>query len=141
MSARPNASRHLPIFGFVFCVLLAFPAIGADKEPTAQAQGISITGDPSPSTAGQTITFSATYRFHGTAPPASPPGRVVFSDNGMTLGLVRIVETGIHPPDDSLDARATFTTRALAPGRHIITAIYLDDAERMTVLALEHVVR
>lgn len=70
-----------------------------------------LTASPNPSQQGEAVTFIATVGTGG----AQPQGEVVFKDGTTIIG------------SDLLNAfgSATFTTSALAPGEHQITAVYL----------------
>jgi hypothetical protein len=134
----------LTVQSLALCTLLAPPALAAAPRPTAQMQGASLTSDPNPSAPGQAVTFTATYRLRGMLPPGHSAGRAVFSDNGLTLVMVRVIATGFQSTGDTdvTEARATFTTRSLAVGRHVITAIYLVESERAIDLkSVEQVVK
>jgi uncharacterized repeat protein (TIGR01451 family) len=65
-----------------------------------------------PSSAGQTVTFTATVT------GASPTGSVTFRDGTTTLGTATLSATG----------KAALSTSALSVGSHAITAVYGGDA-------------
>ena len=71
---------------------------------------IILTSSPNPSTYGQSVTFTATV-------PSGVTGAVEFVDGSTLLGAGAISGT-----------TATFTTNALTPGTHPVTAVYSGDA-------------
>jgi hypothetical protein len=73
-----------------------------------------------PSTAGQTVTFTATVSNGGLGTP-TPTGLVTFSDGATPLG------TGTLS-----GGAATFTTSSLGQGGHIITAAYGGDSNNLS---------
>lgn len=77
---------------------------------TLPATTTALTSDIDPSTAGQTVTFTATVL------PATATGTVNFLDNGTPIGSGTLAG-GV----------ATFSTSALTVGAHNITAAYLGD--------------
>jgi hypothetical protein len=134
----------LTVQSLALCALLAPPALAAAPRPTAQMQGALLTSDPNPSAPGQAVTFTATYHLRGMLPHGYGAGRTLFSDNGVTLLMARVIATGFLSTGetDVTEMHATFTTRSLAVGTHIITAIYLDDSERAIDLkSVEQVVK
>ena len=78
---------------------------------SAGASGTSIGSSANPSPFGQSVTFTATVT--GT----NPTGIVQFFDSATLLGSVTLAA-----------GSATFTTSALTPGPHSITAVYSGDA-------------
>jgi hypothetical protein len=70
-----------------------------------------ISTPPSPTTVGQTVTFTATVS------PASATGTVQFVDGGTVIGSAPVA-----------GGAAVFSTAALASGNHSITAAYSGDA-------------
>jgi len=68
-----------------------------------------------PSTAGQSVTFTATVT--GVATPGTPTGTVTFKDGATTLSSV-VLSGGV----------AKFSTSTLTVGTHSITAVYGGDA-------------
>jgi hypothetical protein len=86
-------------------------AFDADlRLPTATA----LLSSPNPSTAGQSVTFTATV----TAASGTPTGAVAFREGATTLGSASVDGSGI----------ATFTTSALGAGSHAVVASYGGDA-------------
>ena len=71
---------------------------------------IALTSSINPSSAGQSVTFTA-------AAPSGATGSVVFLDGATTLGTVGVTS-----------GQASFTTNALTAGSHIITADYGGDS-------------
>jgi hypothetical protein len=71
---------------------------------------------PSAPVSGQAVTFTATVAPASAGAPA-PTGTVTFTDGGAVLGTAPV-----------LGGVATFTTSALAPGPHAVTAAYGGDA-------------
>ena len=71
-----------------------------------------VTSTTNPSTTGQFVTFTANVTATG---GGTPTGSVTFFDNGVALGTVPLDTNG----------NATFTTSALGPGSHSITALFL----------------
>jgi hypothetical protein len=80
-------------------------------QSTVGPAGIAVTSSANPSTAGQSVTFTATLT------PSTATGTVVFKDNGTTIAT-QTISGGI----------ATYTTSTLAPGSHPITGVYSGDA-------------
>ncbi len=76
----------------------------------SQASGTALSAAPNPSIAGQNVTFTATVT------PSDATGTVTFLDGTTTLG------TGTLN-----GAVATYSTAALSPGTHSITAVYGGD--------------
>ncbi|HEV8242068.1 MAG TPA: Ig-like domain repeat protein, partial [Thermoanaerobaculia bacterium] len=70
---------------------------------------------PNPSTAGQSVTFTATVSAEG---GGSPSGTVTFHEATATLGSSALDASGI----------ATFTTSALGTGSHAVSASYGGDS-------------
>jgi len=77
-----------------------------------------VTPSVNPSSAFQTVTFTAEVDGQTGGPPT---GNVTFYDNGSFLTTLTLTPYG-------LNARATFTTSALAVGPHPITVSYSGDA-------------
>lgn len=75
---------------------------------------IGLTSSQNPSTALQSVTFTATL----SSPLGTPTGSVTFADNGIDLGTVSLDANG----------QATFSTATLAAGQHLITASYSGDS-------------
>ena len=71
---------------------------------------ITLTSSPNPSIYGQSVTFTATV-------PSGVTGTVQFVDGATVLGTATITGT-----------TATYTTNALTPGTHPVTAVYSGDA-------------
>jgi hypothetical protein len=90
---------------------------GAKVEAVSKASdSISLASSLNPSTAGQTVTFTATI--HATPPSIGvATGTVTFKDGTVTLGTGTL-SSGV----------ATFSTTSLAAGNHAITASYGGDA-------------
>jgi hypothetical protein len=92
---------------------------GSTSAPLAQVVQNStktvLASSPSPSTYGQTVTFSATVT--QTSGTATPTGTVQFYDGTTLLGSGTLNASGT----------ATFTTSSLAAGSHAISARYLGD--------------
>jgi hypothetical protein len=87
---------------------------GTPTASTAAATTIAITSSLDPSTAGQSVTFTATVT---SQTAGTITGTVTFLDGGTSIG------TG------SLSSgKATFTTTALTAGNHSVTASYPGDA-------------
>src|SRR5207245_1949837 len=81
----------------------------------------SLVAGPSPSAPGQAVTLTATVV--PVAPGAGvPSGTVTFSDGATVLGTAPLAQAGSGPD------QAAFTTSALAPGSHSLTAAYQGDA-------------
>ncbi len=81
------------------------------------ATKIAVVGQPSPSTVGQSVTFTATVR--ATSPGSGTPGgTVTFKDGTTTLGTVTLDGSGT----------ATFSTSALTAGSQTITVSYSGSA-------------
>jgi hypothetical protein len=79
------------------------------------ATTMALTVSASPALAGQPLELTATVQ--GTNPGFGPPtGNVLFQDGGVTIGIGAL-------NDDA----AFFTTTALAPGSHALTAVYVGD--------------
>jgi hypothetical protein len=83
-----------------------------------------LTSSSNPSTAGQSITFSAAVT--GLKAGAYPTGTVTFSDGGTVLGT-----STLAAPVSNVST-ATYTTSALAHGTHSITATYNGDTTNAT---------
>jgi Bacterial Ig-like domain (group 3) len=79
-----------------------------------------VTSSLNPSTAGQTVTFTATVTNSGLGTPA-PTGTVQFKDGATNLGVVTLV-----------GGSASFTTSALTQGPHSISAVYGGDTSNLT---------
>jgi uncharacterized repeat protein (TIGR01451 family) len=79
-----------------------------------------VTSSLNPSTAGQTVTFTATVTNSGLGTPA-PTGTVQFKDGATNLGVVTLV-----------GGSASFTTSALTQGPHTISAVYGGDTSNLT---------
>jgi Bacterial Ig-like domain (group 3) len=73
---------------------------------------VTITASPNPAIYNQTVTFKASVR--STQGNAVPPGSILFSDGGTTLGSVPLDSTGA----------ALFNISTLSVGVHAITAVY-----------------
>jgi hypothetical protein len=78
-----------------------------------------VTSSPNPSTPGQQVTFTAAV--DTTSGHVTPTGTVTFSEGTTTLGTGTLTAPGGTSPT------ATFTTSALTPGPHQITASYGGD--------------
>lgn len=79
-----------------------------------QLASVALAASPNPAVATQNVTLTATV----TASPATPTGNVVFYDGAGTIsGSVALNGSGV----------ASFTTDALGPGTHSLTAKYLGD--------------
>src|SRR5262249_44743349 len=87
--------------------------------PLATSQ-ISVSSSANPSTAGQTVTFTAVV----TAPghQGAPTGTVTFTIDGQAQAPVALAVVG------GVD-EARFTTSALAAGSHSVSAAYSGDAK------------
>ena len=83
----------------------------------ATASATSLGSSGSPSTQGQSVTFTATVSCS-----TPPTGTVTFSDGATTLATVALSGAGV----------ATFSTAALVLGTHTITAVYAGDANCAT---------
>jgi Bacterial Ig-like domain (group 3)/Autotransporter beta-domain/Immunoglobulin I-set domain len=77
---------------------------------------VTIASSLNPSTAGQTVTFTATVT------GAAPTGSVTFKDGATTLGTGTLNGSG----------QATLSTSSLSAGSHAITAVYGGDAGNNT---------
>jgi hypothetical protein len=77
---------------------------------------VAVSASPSPATAGQSVTFTATISSIPPGPPVT--GTVTFSDNGTPLGTASVGTNG----------QASFATSSLAAGSHVITASYGGDS-------------
>jgi len=77
-----------------------------------------LAASPNPSTPGQAVTFTATVKPSGSG---TPTGTVTFKDGGTTIGTGTLGGVGGAQ-------QATFTTSALTPGSHTITAVYNGDS-------------
>jgi RHS repeat-associated protein len=88
-----------------------------DVSPVTSATTTVLTSSPNPSTYGQPVTLTAAVS-PSASNPSTPAGTVTFLDGLTEIGT------------DTLDASglASFTTAALAPGDHLITADYAGDA-------------
>ena len=75
---------------------------------------VSVTASPDPVVSGNSVTFTATV--HGTTGNPTPTGTVQFVDGGTNLGNGNVT-AGV----------ATFSTSALTPGQHTISANYGGD--------------
>ena len=73
-----------------------------------------LSSSPNPSTAGQSVTFTATVTGTG----GTPTGTVTFMDGGTNLGTGTLNGSGV----------ATFSTTPLSAGSHTITAAYGGDS-------------
>ncbi len=91
------------------CDIGAFEYVGAAMTATTTTLASSV----NPSTAGQSVTFTATVMGTG----GTPTGTVTFKDGAATLGTGTLAG-GV----------ATFTTTTLVAGSHAITAVYSGDA-------------
>ncbi len=90
----------------------------------AAAAGTTLTSSVNPSQAGQAVTFTATVAAR--APGAgTPTGTVTFKDGTQVIG------TGTLQVAGGVD-KASFSTTALGPGGHTITAVYGGDADFQT---------
>jgi hypothetical protein len=75
---------------------------------------VSLTSNANPATSGSPLTFSTTVT--GTGGTVS--GSVTFADGATVIGRSGLNASGT----------ATFTTTALSPGQHVITAVYSGDS-------------
>jgi hypothetical protein len=92
-------------------------ASSALKQTVAQAAtSVTLLSSASPSTAGDSVTFTATVS-NNSPGSIAPTGTVNFLEGANVLGSVSIDSTGV----------AKFTTSALATGPHTITATYAGD--------------
>ncbi len=87
---------------------------GVNQLVNQAVPGITLTSSQEPSTAGQSVTFTATVRGTGVTPPT---GTVTFYDGGTEIGTSPL----------SLNGKATFTTSLLSVAAHAITAVYGGD--------------
>jgi hypothetical protein len=86
---------------------------GASQTVNKGATATALVASPSPSKAGQAVTFTATVT--ATSPASgTPSGTVTFKDGASTLGTGTLNGSGI----------ATFTTSSLSSGGHTIKASY-----------------
>src|SRR5262249_6504054 len=87
-----------------------------NQDPTTTA----LSASPSPGVAGQPLTLTATVSpLEGFSPGFGPPlGTVFFQDGIVTIGTGTL-SGGV----------ATFTTTALTPGSHSLSAIYVGDSK------------
>ncbi|GAA1273680.1 hypothetical protein GCM10009677_28640 [Sphaerisporangium rubeum] len=81
--------------------------------PNDRPTATSVTASANPTVPGQAVTFAATVQ--ATAGTVVPQGQLVFKDGKS------IIDTETLDPS----GQASFTTSALAPGQHSITAVYL----------------
>ena len=97
---------------------------GSGTTPEAVSQARTTTGldaSPSTSTAGQTVTFTATV----TSAAGAPTGTVTFEDGTTVLGTAPL-NAGV----------ATFAISTLAVGSHTITAAYSGDTDFATAIGV-----
>ncbi len=87
------------------------------NQAVRSASTTTLTSSPNPSVFGQSVTLTATV---APGPPASgsPTGTVTFNDGAAAIGTAALGASGV----------ATFSTSALPPGDHSITATYSGDA-------------
>jgi hypothetical protein len=83
-----------------------------------------VTTSASPSTVGQSVTFTATVNPNGVF--FVPLGTVSFMDGNTLLGTVKLNALDQSTPPSSSQT-ATFTTSSLAAGNHSITTVYSGD--------------
>ncbi len=133
---RAFSIANCSLRGPALCIAVALPALAAAAEPAAQIEVVAMTSHPNPSAPGEAATFSAIYRLRGIFRSERPPGRVLFSDNGLTLGTVPAIAVGSQSGSEANvhDVQATMTVRLRASGRHIVTATYLDESEHLADL-------
>jgi hypothetical protein len=93
---------------------LAIPLIGTPTASSGAATVILIATSPSPSTVGQSVTFTATVT---SQTAGTITGTVTFYDNATQVGTGALT-----------NGTATFTTTSLAAGTHSITASYPGDS-------------
>jgi len=92
--------------------LLATLLLMGAAQAWAGATTTAVTGNPASSTAGQSVTLSATVT------GASPTGNVTFMDGAVTLGTATLNGSGV----------ATLNATFMTYGSHGITASYAGDA-------------
>ncbi|WP_213804807.1 Ig-like domain repeat protein [Granulicella sp. dw_53] len=80
----------------------------------------SLASSLSPSSLGQSITFTANVRTN--SPSLAPTGTITFQDGGATLATVPVSSNG----------SAAFSTSTLVLGNHTIVAVYSGDANQAT---------
>jgi hypothetical protein len=92
-----------------------FPAASISRlqKVHAYSTATTLTGSPSPSAVGQTVTFTATVTSSG----GVPTGYVTFLDGSNVIGQRPLSSSGV----------ATFSTSSLSAGAHAITAAYYSD--------------
>jgi hypothetical protein len=104
-----------------FCAMLFLGATPARAMPQYDLSTTTVSGNPNPSTSGQTVTFTATVTrtttIHGTGTPA---GTVTFKEGTTILGTGTLSGSG-------LVATTTFSTSGLSAGSHTITASVPDN--------------
>jgi hypothetical protein len=76
------------------------------------ATAVSLASSSNPATAGESVTFTATVKAAGQAP--IPIGPVIFMDDSAEMGAAMLNSSG----------SATFSTAALGPGSHSVSAKY-----------------
>ncbi|HTV16970.1 MAG TPA: Ig-like domain repeat protein [Acidobacteriaceae bacterium] len=86
----------------------------AVTETIQEATTVVVTSSENPSISGDSVTFTATVS--ATSGGAAPTGTVVFKDGATVLGSAPLS-----------GSNAAFTTAALSPGTHSITAAYSGD--------------
>src|SRR6185369_5163245 len=100
------------------------PNVAGSLNPTSftvpeAATTTAVSATPNPSNSGQGVTFTATV----TSAAGTPTGTVQFKDGGTNLGSPQTLNgSGV----------ATFSTTALTPGVHTITADYSGDVNFLT---------
>ncbi len=84
-----------------------------------------IVGAPNPQSAGQPVTFTATF----TGNYAAPTGTVQFMETFPPTALVQLLGTATLAPGPGLSSTATFTTSTLPLGTDTITASYAGNVD------------
>ncbi len=135
LSASGNCTVTSPSPGTVHltgagsCTITASQGGDANYNPAASvpqsftiakaATTTAVSATPNPSSSGQSVTFTATV----TSGAGTPTGTVQFKDGGTNLGSPQALNgSGV----------ATFSTTALTPGMHTITADYSGDVNFLT---------
>jgi len=90
------------------------------------ATSTTLVSSANPSTAGQSVSFTATVHTTGSS---TPTGSVLFFDGSTLLGNIALAGTGPGLSTSGLAPnQAQFSTSALTPVPHVITATYTGDA-------------
>ncbi|HEY6413539.1 MAG TPA: Ig-like domain repeat protein [Edaphobacter sp.] len=93
-----------------------------------------LTSSQNPATVGQSVTFTDTVTFNGSA-SAAAPGTVSFYDNGSTLLGAQSINA-----QPNTTATATFTTNGLSVGTHSISAVLTSGNSYSSAATLNQVI-